>query len=87
MNTDVNVKVTAKLMPMQRYILYQCAKYDKGLTIEEIYGVSTYEIPFNADKHLENLVSQGFLRTSHEKWFITYEGLRIIGAAHECPWP
>jgi hypothetical protein len=87
MNTDANVNVTAKLAPMQRYILYQCAKHDRGLTIEEIYGGSRNEIPFNADKHLENLVIQGFLRTNHEKWLITYEGLRIIGAAHECPWP
>jgi hypothetical protein len=84
MNTDV--EVTAKLTPMQRYILYQCAKQGGGLTIEEIYDDKN-DIPFNADKHLENLVSQKFLRTKDQKWFITYEGLRIIGAAHECPWP
>lgn len=84
---DTNVSVTAKLAPMQRYMLYQCARHDNGLTIEEIYEAPMNEIPFNADKHLENLVSQGFLRTKNQKWFITYEGLRIIGAAHECPWP
>lgn len=84
---DTHINVAAKLAPMQRYILYQCAKHDRGLTIEEIYGAPTDEIPLNADKHLENLVSQKFLRTKNEKWFITHEGLRIIGAAHECPWP
>ena len=81
---DTDVEVTAKLTPMQRYILYQCANQEKGLTIEEIYD---NDIPLNADKHLESLVSQKFLRTKNQKWFITYEGLRIIGAAHECPWP
>ena len=43
MNTDVDV--TAKLAPMQRYILYQCAKYDRGLTIEEIYGFPKMRYP------------------------------------------